>query len=221
MSRIFALLTLFWAAGAVPAHAQLPFVPEFDRPRWGFGLAMGPNVPAGAAGFNDTSKLGFGVGISAQRFLMPGWAIGLELNQSAFAGVPSPPILPVDGTFRIVGAKFLGVHFTTRFNLIMNSNWSPYIGAGIGLASGTSNVLTGTDIGNQLDVVDSQGASLSVRLGVERFNTNGLSFFSEIRYIQYRLDAQSAGPGIGAIALGGVHVTVGVRLWKEIKEKRR
>ncbi len=219
MRRLSALLVL-WAAGAIPAHAQVPYVPSFDRPRWGFELGMGPILPSGAAGFGETSKTGFAVGISAQRFFNPIWSIGLEIHRSAFAGTPSPPAMPVDGTFRILGAKFQGVHLTTRFNFIDNETWSPYIGAGIGLATGESNILTGTAKGNQVDVVESQGGSVSARAGMEWFFSNGLSFFTEGRYIQYRLDGQSAGPGIPAVAIGGVHAKIGIRLWLDVKEKR-
>ena len=220
MSRLFALLALL-AAGAVSAHAQVPYVPQFDRPRWGFGLALGPMFPSGAAGFGETTNRGFAAGISAQRFLNPSWSLGIEINQNSFGGVSSPPTMPVDGSFRIVGARFQTFHLTTRLNVISNESWTPYVGAGIGIAKGSSNILTGQTGGNQVDAVETQGASISARAGFETYFTNGLSFFAEGRYVQFRLDQQSGGPGISAVAIGALHIALGVRFWMDVKEKRR
>jgi hypothetical protein len=218
MRRTTALLALLWAAGAVSAHAQVPWIPHFDQPRWAFDLALGPVVPGGSAGFNETSKTGFGYGIAAQRFIVPAWSLGLEILTTQFDGAGSLPVMPADGSFRVAGAGFRSFHLTTRLNLITRESWTPYVGAGIGFANGTSNILIGTAGGNQIDAVATQGASISSRFGLEFYVYRGLTLFTEARWVQYRLDAQSGGTAtVAAAALGAVHARIGFRLWRDVR----
>lgn len=216
MKSLLVLLALL-AAGAAPARAQIPWVPSFDRPRWGFDLSLGPVFPGGSAGFNETSKPGFGWGVGAQRFITPAWSLGLEIHKAQVDGATALPAMPADGSFRIAGAAFQSLHLTTRFNLVSKETWAPYLGAGVGVASGKSNILTGSATGNRLDAVATRGASISARAGFESYLFHGMTLFCEGRWIQYRLDAQSGGVGVPAAALSAVHLRLGVRMWLDVK----
>ncbi|OIO11846.1 MAG: hypothetical protein AUJ52_01355 [Elusimicrobia bacterium CG1_02_63_36] len=217
MKPLFVLLALM-AAGTVPARAQIPWVPSFDRPRWGFGLALGPVFPGGSAGFSETSSRGFGYDLGVQRFITPSWSLGLDIHKSQFNGKAALPAMPADGSFRVAGASFQTFFLTTRINLVSKETWAPYLGAGIGYADGKSNILTGAAGGNRLDAVATRGAAISARAGFESYLYHGLTWFAEARWLQYRLDAQSGGPGIPAAGLSAVHLRFGLRLWLDVKD---